>query len=171
MVRPTKKLLFNAPKRLNNEASSHVSKLALILGLIFLLLGLGGVIGSWGAYLTDTAIERSGPRATGHLIKKLFLAAADGDSDYMLEYKFETASGQTVTASRGVSKALWMSLREGETLEVRYSASNPARNFPAGGGVTSIGVTLFISVIASIFAIFGGALVWSFFRHDQTQAP
>lgn len=165
-----KELHSIAPKHLNNEASGHGSKLALVLGVIFLLLGFGGVIGSWGAYSTDTAIERSGPRATGYLIKKLFLAAADGDSDYMLEYKFETASGQTVTASRGVSKALWMSLREGETLEVRYSASNPARNFPAGGGVTSIGVTIFISVIASILGVFGGGLVRHFFRQGQTQA-
>ena len=152
------------------KSESRGSKLALVMGVVFLLVGLGGVVGSWGAYVTDTNIERSGPRATGRLVKKLFLGAADGDSDYVLEYRFETPSGQSVTASRGVSKELWASLREGESREVRYSASNPKRNFPAGAGVTSIGVTIFVSVVASLFAVFGGALVWGFVRHGRTEA-
>ena len=146
------------------------SKLALVMGVVFLLVGLGGVVGSWGAYVTDTNIERSGPRSTGRLVKKLFLGAADGDSDYKLEYTFATSSGQEVKASRSVSKELWASLREGESLEVRYSAANPKRNFPAGAGVTSMGVTIFVSAVASVFAVFGGALVLGFVRRARSEA-
>lgn len=146
------------------------SKWALVMGVVFLLIGLGGVVGSWGAYVTDTEIERSGPRATGRLVKKLFLRAADGDSDYMLEYTFATSSGQEMKASRSVSKALWASLREGESLEVRYSEANPKRNFPAGAGVTSMGVTIFVSVVASVFAVFGGVLLLGVFRRARSEA-
>lgn len=146
------------------------SKLALVISVVFLLVGIGGVVGSWSAYNMDTEIERSGPRAMGLLVKKHFLRAADGDSDYILEYTFTTSSGQEVKASRGVSKELWASLREGALLEVRYSAVNPKRNFPAGAGVTSLGVTIFVSAVASVFAVFGGVLVWGFFRHAEISA-
>lgn len=148
----------------------RTSKLTLVMGVMFLLIGLGGVAGSWSAYVTDTKIERSGQRATGRLVKKLFLGAADGDSDYMLEYTFATSSGQEVKASRSVSKELWASLREGESLEVRYSVANPKRNFPAGAGVTSIGVTIFVSLVASVFAASGGALLWGFVRRARSEA-
>ena len=141
-----------------------------MMGALFLLVGAGGVIGSWGAYVTDTNIEHSGPRAKGHLVKKLFMGAADGDSDYVLEYWFETPKGQVVNVSHTVSKELWVSMREGELLEVQYSETNPKRNFPAGEGVTSLGLTIFVSAVASVFAIFGGALVWGVVRSGRSEA-
>ena len=144
--------------------------LALLMGVLFLLVGAGGMIGSWGAYVTDRSIEESGPRARGHLVKKLFLGAADGDSDYVLEYWFETSEHKVLNASRTVDKELWVSLREGEPLEIRYSDANPKRNFPAGAGVTSFGVTVFVSAIAFLFAVFGGAIVWGFFRTGRPEA-
>jgi len=134
--------------------------LPLLIGLLFLLAGLGGCIGAWGAYLTDIRIEREGPRAQGTLLKKSFLGVADGDSDYVLEYVFTPEGGSPLKMSRSVSKSLWVSLREGQALEIRYSRESPRRNFPAGSGVTSIGVTIFVSVIAAIFVLLGAALVW-----------
>jgi hypothetical protein len=146
------------------------SKLALVMGVLFLLVGVGGVVGSWGAYFTDTNIEKHGSRTKAHLVKKVFLGAADGTSEYVLEYSFETSNGQLVNASRTVSKELWGALREGELLEVRYSEPTPKRNFPAGEGVTSIRVTIFVSVVASLFAAFGGALVWGFVHRNSNDA-
>lgn len=146
------------------------SKLALVMGGLFLLVGFGGVVGSWGAYILDTNIEQHGSRAQAQLIDKVFLDVADGASEYVLEYRFETSSGQVVTAARSVSKDLWSIMLEGELLEVRYSESNPNRNFPAGEGVTSVRLTIFVSFIACLFAVFGGALVWGFVHRNPSEA-
>lgn len=140
------------------------------MGALFLLVGLGGVVGAWGAYLTDKEIERSGPRAPAYLVKKVFLEVADGDSDYILEYRFQPEAGPVVGASRSVSKKLWDASREGQLLEVRYSLENPHRNFPAGEGVTSLGVTVFVSVVTALLAAFGGALVWAHVRRARGAA-
>jgi hypothetical protein len=36
------------------------------MGVLFLLVGVGGVIASWGAYFTDMSIEKHGFRANAH---------------------------------------------------------------------------------------------------------
>jgi len=132
---------------------------AMVMGALFLGAGLTALVGAWGAYLTDTAILKSGPRAQGHLTGKNFLFDAGGDSDYILEYRFTTHNGEKVAASRGVGKTLWASLRKGDTFVVHYSAKNPKRNFPEGSGVTSPGMTLFASAFGILFAVFGGLLI------------
>ena len=146
------------------ESSSRGSRVALGMGALFFVVGCIGAIGSWGAYRLDTSIEKSGQRAEGRITKKSVLFAADGDSDYIVEYQFNLPSGKRVEAVRGVHKELWNTLRDGEAFVVLYSAENPKRNFPLGGGVTSIGVTVFASVFFVVFAAFGALLVAGFIR-------
>jgi len=111
---------------------------ALVMGFLFLLLGLGGAIAAWGAYATDTRIARTGVRAEGQLLGKSISAAADGTSGHILEYRFTTADGRTVDASRTVDEELWRSFEEGDAIVISYAPENPGRSFPVGGGVTSI---------------------------------
>jgi len=153
-----------------NKSEKQSSLIALVMGVIFLLTGLVFLIGSWGAYFTDTKIQDSGPSAEGHLEKKLFMRVADGDSDYILEYWFMTKEGSAIRASRNVSKRLWSAVHEGQIIEIKYSANNPKRNFPLGAGVTSIGMAIFASVFGLTFTIFGGALIWGYYRNVLTQA-
>lgn len=148
----------------------HGSLAAWAFGLLFLLVGLGGVAGAWGAYLTDTRIERDGPRASGQLQRKSFLPAVDGSSDYVLEYRFQPQSGPALQVSRNVSKELWQSVHEGQQLEIRYARDDPGRNFPAGGGVTAVGVTLFVSLVSALLGLFGAALVWGQLRTSRHEA-
>lgn len=151
------------PKRFKRGPST-----ALVVGAFFLLFGVGFLVAAWGAYSTDTNIQRSGLIAEGQLEKKLFMEVADGDSDYILEYWFKPQQGATIKASRNVSEALWDSVHEGQTIQIKYSASNPKRNFPAGAGATSIAVAIFASVIAALLAILGGALIWGYFHSATT---
>lgn len=151
-------------------SESRGSKTALAIAIVFVIFGLIGVVGSWGAYFMDTEIVRSGLRADAQLLKKVFLRVADGDSDYILEYRFTTASGQPVEASRTVSKALWHSVREGQQLSVRYSEKNPKRNFPDGQGVTSLSVVVFVSLLSALIGILGVLIVWGYFRRPNTSA-
>jgi hypothetical protein len=143
------------------------SKALLMMGGVFALVGLLMVCGMWGAYLTDSNIERNGARAEGMLDHKRVLRSSDGDTDYVLEYRFTTASGEAMKAQRTVDKAVWRGVREGEPLEVRYSVTNPKRNFPAGGGVNSLPLTLTLSAFGGFFVLIGASLIWAFLRPSQ----
>jgi hypothetical protein len=139
------------------------SRLALIIAALLATFGIIGVVGSWGAYSLDSSIEREGVRATGRVLDKHVLAAAD-DSDFIVEYSFELPSGERLTNSPGVSKALWSRFHKGDAIEIYYSAENPRRNFPVGAGVTSLGVTIFVSLISAVVGLFGYAILHSYFR-------
>ena len=152
------------------ESSSRGSRVALGIGALFFVVGCIGAIGSWSAYRLDNSIEKSGQRAEGRITKKSVLFVADGDSDFIVEYWFNLPSGKRVEAVRGVDKKLWNTLRDGEAFVVLYSAESPKRNFPSGGGVTSIGVTVFASVFFGVFAVFGALLVAGFIRGKRTEA-
>lgn len=148
------------------------SRIPLVMGFLFLLVGLIFTIGIWGTYFEDFEIERSGPRVEGHLARKEFVRSDNGDSDYVLQYSFTTAEGQLIKAQRGVGKSLWASLREGQALEIRYSAANPKRNFPAGAGITSLWAPIVFSVLGTLFCLLGGALIWGFFHPGKSaEAP
>ena len=149
------------------QPKNQPSLAALIMGFLFLLVGLIFLIGSWGAYFTDSKIQDSGKSAEGHIVKKSFLFDAGGDSDYILAYWFVTESGILMNASRHVNASLWKAVNENQIIEIKYSASNPKRNFPTGEGASSLGMTIFASVMGGLFALFGGALTWGYFRTDS----
>ena len=128
---------------------------ALLFGLVFLTVGLLILVGSWGAYVSDSGIQESGGRSMGHVTGKQVAKAADGDSDFYVDYSFAIADGRIVTASRGISKADWERVRVGQTIEIRYDRDNPNRNFPAGMGNTSLGVITFTSVLGIVLGIAG----------------
>ena len=138
----------------------------LLIGAVFFFIGMVFIVGSWGAYRTDSNIEKNGASAEGRLMKKYFMRAADGDSDYMIEYWFKTADSVMIEATRGVNRDLWNELQEGQTLEIHYARDNPKRNFPRGAGVTSLGIVIYASVFGALFALSGGALMWRSLRPD-----
>ncbi|MBK6844709.1 MAG: DUF3592 domain-containing protein [Gemmatimonadetes bacterium] len=119
------------------------SRFAIAVCVLLALVGSVGAVGSWGAYLTDSRLERSGPRAVGLVTDSHVSRAADGETDYIVEYTFALPSGREVASQRGVSQRLWSQLRRGERVTVVYSAKQPGRNFPLGAGVTSLGLTIF----------------------------
>lgn len=150
-----------------NQPKNRQSLVALIMGILFLLVGLIFIIGAWGAYFTDSKIQDNGSTVLGHINKKTFLSAADGDSDYILEYWFATKNGALINANRHVSRTFWESVTKNQTIEIKYSASNPNRNFPNGQGVTSFGMSIYASIFGSLLSFFGSALIWGYFRNQS----
>lgn len=140
------------------------------MGTVFLIVGLGGVVASWGAYLTDAAIERDGPRAVARLDEKSVIRAADGDSDHIIKYRFQPAEGPSVDTTLSIGSELWKDLQVGQALEIRYAADNPKRNFPAGAGVGSAWLAVFVSVLSGVIGVFGGALLWVSIRGPRSTA-
>jgi hypothetical protein len=150
--------------------TSRGSRVVLITGVLLVLIGAVGAVGSWRAYSLDTGIEESGLRAVGYIADKSMSFASDGDSDFNVSYWFILPSGERIEATRAVSKARWSEFRKDGTLVVAYSASNPRRNFPLGAGVTSLGVTVFLSMLGVVFAGFGSLLVWGALRRTRSEA-
>ena len=137
------------------------------MGGLFLLVGLIFIITPWGAYLKDSEIQDNGASAMGHVEKKSFSFVADGDSDYILEYWFAAKNGKIIKTSHHVSKSFWSAVSENQSIEIKYSARNPERNFPIGEGASSLGMTLFISALGALLSIFGGALLLGYFRNSS----
>ena len=138
------------------------------MGSVFLLAGLGGVVAAWGAYLTDAAIERSGARAVAQLDEKFIVGADDGD--HVIRYRFQPAQGPAIDTTLSIRTELWNDLREGQALEIRYVADHPKRNFPAGAGVASPWLAVFITALAGPLGLFGGALLWRSLRTTDDAA-
>jgi Protein of unknown function (DUF3592) len=132
----------------------------LFLAGLFVVVGLVFAIGSWGAYLNDTRIARSGARATGTITGKT-VSRGDDDTDYEIRYEFALPDGRRQAGRHAIARDDWDTRRVGAPLAVSYDAGTPARNFPVGYGVTSLGVTIALSLLGALFAGFGGALLFA----------
>jgi uncharacterized membrane protein len=132
-------------------------RLAMMLAALFVVVGLVFAIGSWGSYLTDTHIARDGGRATGTITDKS-VSRGDDDTDYLLQYRFALPDGGLQTGQHGIAKADWATRQIGAPLAISYDRNRPSRNFPAGYGVTSLGMTIFMSVLGAVFAAFGAVI-------------
>lgn len=140
---------------------------SLLLGILFLVAGLVALAGSWGAYFTDTAIVSEGTKAQARMIRKEFVFDAGGDSQYLIEYVFTLPDGRRVNGQYAIEKEQWEPLQEGAVIEVHYAARNPGRNFPAGYGVTSYGLTGFVSLLGLLAVMVGSFFLYAFFTHDR----
>ncbi|NMG36359.1 DUF3592 domain-containing protein [Azoarcus sp. TTM-91] len=140
------------------------SRSLLLLGSFFLAVGLLAAAGAWVKYWRDNAIASQAASATGQIVRKTFFAAADGDSDYQLEYWFVAPSGQRVDAVRSIGERLWKALPEEGPVEVLYAPADPRQNFPRGAGMNSVGLALFLSALGAAFMLLGGALLMAYFR-------
>lgn len=136
----------------------RVHRGALCIGLVFALLGVLGLVGSWGAFERDTRIVRAGHTAEATVLGKHRSHGAD-DIEYVVAYRFTPADGTPVYGEHTLPRERWAPLKEGDPLTVHYAPDEPRRNFPEGLGVTSMGLTVFIPVLAAVFAVFGGLLI------------
>jgi hypothetical protein len=143
---------------------------SLALGVLFLVAGLVALVGSWGAYFTDTAIVSEGSQAQARMTRKTFIFDAGGDSEYRIEYVFALPDGQRVDGQYGISREQWEPLQEGATIRVRYAAADPARNFPVGYGVTSRALIVLVSLLGLLGVAVGMFFLYAFFTHDKERS-
>lgn len=131
---------------------------ALVFGALFAAVGTLGSVGSWATYLRDHRILNRGERALAVVTRKEFVRSSDGDSDPMIEFRFETGTGVRIEASRGVSRPLWSSVVPGDRITVAYSREHPRQNVCVADGGAGLGVTLFSHLLGTAFAIAGISL-------------
>lgn len=131
---------------------------ALVFGALFLLVGVLAVVGGWATYLIDTGIVESGIKAQGVVVRKDY--RPDNPNEYhQITYRFATREGRVFEHEVPVSEARWRALRVNDPITVHYAADRPARHFIAGGGNTSPGMALFISLLGLVFGGAGLALI------------
>jgi len=146
-------------------------KLAICIAALLFITGIAGSVGAFVIYFREAEIQTNGLRARGTILKKESLKAADGDSDFTINYVFVSESGQSIKSTRGLSKELWSQLYPQQVIEIAYSNKDPHRNFPTQHGRTSLGLTLFIFVISSGLAIFGGLILYGLFFKTPREVP
>ncbi len=140
------------------------NKLAICIAAFLFLVGFAGSIGAWIVYNKDSQIFASGQRAKATIIKKYSLLAADGDSDFNIEYVFTSDKGESIRTIRGLSKSSWSELKKNQVIEIAYSSEHPERNFPTLSGSPSLGLTIFIFLIAVGLGSMGAVILYSYFK-------
>lgn len=131
------------------------------LGAIFVLIGLYMIISTWVVYSIDTKIVNDNFKAKAIVIEKYIVATSDGDSDNMLKYFFIADNNKSFWTNRSVSEEIYNQLSENDTIEIYYAKDDPARNFPAGSGHTSTGLSIFIMILGIIFIGFGLLIIFA----------
>ena len=147
-----------------------MNKTAIVFGSLLILTGVFFVVGSWAVYLLDTRIVEDGNSSFAILLNKSISESADGDSDFNLEYSFSLPDGQRLNVHRSVNKDLWSSLNVGDSLKILYNPEDPGRNFPEGSGNTSIGLSIFVSIVGGVIAAFGAIVLFGGLKSVNTKA-
>jgi hypothetical protein len=136
--------------------------------LICICIGCFLLAGTWGSYLDYNRLQEYSGRAIGHITKKHFHTAADGDGIFYLDYWFLPAAGSKISVSRVIARQQWDMLRVDDTMEIRYDQSNPHRNIPMYGGSPSLVMALFMLVMGAVFILFGGSRLFNSFHKRKT---
>lgn len=146
-----------------------VSASLFISGIISLGIGLFFLFSGWEAYLDYTRTKDYSGRATGHLIKKHFVRASDGNTNYYVDYSFTPSGGSDeINASSVISKQLWDILKDDDKLEIRYDPEEPRRSFAANGGNASLTLAFFIFVLGAVFSVFGASRLAGGFKKRRS---
>lgn len=132
---------------------------AIAVGVLFLLAGLAMLVGAAGAFLQDTRIARAGTTLTAVVLGKEMVFSSLGDSDFEISYAFTLPDGSRRQSTSLISRQRWLTLQEGDTLEIRIDAFDPTRSFPVGEGVTSPFMLAFMALFGLAMAVPGGMLL------------
>ena len=139
-----------------------ISYSGVIVGSIAIVIAFLLLAGSWGSVSTYNRLRNYNGRAEGHITKKYFLKALDGNATYYLNYWF-MANGNKVNSSSAMEKQYWDALRFDDTMEIRFDQSDPGKNVPLQGGSPSLVMAAFMVIMGAVFMIFGGSrLYYSF---------
>jgi len=132
-----------------------ISKSGIIVALITGITGLFFLSASWEACLEYRRVNEYAGYATGHVTKKYFSRAADGNSIYYLDYWFLLPDGNKISSTSNMFQQHWDSLKIDDTLGIRYDLSNPNRNISNFSGSISPVYIFFVFLLGAVFLIFG----------------
>ena len=146
--------------------AARQSKVQLVFGVFFLVLGSIGAIGGVGAYLRDSKIAKTGVHTEARILHKDVIHDAEEGNEFSVDYRFDLPDGTQIKSTAYLPKDEWSRLSVGATLPVVYAAEYPRRSFPEGGGVTSPGIVILATLLFGALAVMGAALTIGYFRQS-----
>jgi len=154
-----------APRKAGNQALS----VGLILGVVFLLVGLVCLaavgVPAWKDYRHDKQFATQSALALGMVLTKSRASAGQvtvlGTSkdviEYSVRYRFKSADGRDIEATSKVSPDEWGSLDERGPIKVRYLPTEPEITHISGQQRSQSWIeTLIFSLIGAGFVAIGG---------------
>jgi hypothetical protein len=141
--------------RLSKGKRLKISKSGIIVALITGIIGLFFLLASWEAYSEYRRVNEYTGYAAGHVTKKYFSRAADGNSIYYLDYWFLLPDGNKISSTSNMVQQQWDALKIDDTLGIRYDLSNPNRNISNFSGSISLVYVFFVFLLGTVFLIFG----------------
>lgn len=145
----------NCTHRRKGQEKMRISKSGIIASLFAVVIGTFFIYTSWEACSEYRRISEYDGYATGYVTKKHFSRASDGKSTYYLDYWFSSISAKKVNATGIISKQQWELLKIGDSLEVRYSLSQPDHNVPKYGGSVSLAYVFFLFLLGTVLLVYG----------------
>jgi len=125
----------------------------LAVGLPFVLIGSG--VG-WYELTFEDRLARGGAPASGVVLVKSWDGGGDGRSpSFRVQYRFETARGQTVRAEAVVTEEAWESYHEQEAVSVTYLPDSPRTSRIPGRMVQWVLPAIF-GAVGAILTLLGG---------------
>lgn len=96
-----------------------------LFSLLFLVLGLGLIIGSYYKYQATQAFLATATEATGEITQVRSRTDSDGNRGYFPQISFQTLTGQS-HRFEGAREASRFEYRKGDTVNVLYDPHNPS---------------------------------------------
>ena len=138
-----------------------------ILGAIFFAVGCVGIVGSWVVHGKHSRAYTEGTRVHGEVLSKQFLAAADGSSEHLVEFRFELPSGALVEGVANLPRERWEQLRQGDAILLAYLPEEPARAVLPESGKPSFLLPAVASAVFLALAALGLGLVVASLRKSK----
>ncbi|PKN53088.1 MAG: hypothetical protein CVU55_03875 [Deltaproteobacteria bacterium HGW-Deltaproteobacteria-13] len=147
-----------------------ISKSGIIVAAITIIIGLFFLFATWEAYSEYMRVNKYAGYAIGHVTKKNFSQAADGNGIYYIDYWFLIPGGNRISSTGNILQQQWDTLKIDDTLEIRYDLSSPDRNIPKYGGSLSLVYVFLVFILGAVFLIFGLMRLMNSFNMRNSKA-
>lgn len=135
-----------------------VRKAPFVMGILFFAAGCFGIVGSWIVHERQSRAYADGLRVSAEIVGKNLVFAADGSSEYLIDYRFRSPAGQVMAGSTPLPKSRWDQLSEGDRITLAYLPEEPGRVVVPELGKPTVMLPIFVGAVASLIALLGAAI-------------
>ena len=135
-----------------------------VLGTAFIVLGCLGIIGSWVVHDKHSRAYTDGTRVNAKVLLKHFMGAADGSSEYLVEYRFALPSRQLVEGTATLPEERWKPLRQGDSIVLAYLPEEPKRAVLPELGPPTLLLPVFLTAVCLALSLLGLGLLLASLR-------
>jgi hypothetical protein len=134
-------------------------------GGIWLAVGVpflaGGLYATWYELTIEERLERAGMVARGMVVSKELRRPSNADNpEHKVRFRFQTPDGATMKGEAAVDGETWDSLRERETVTVRFLADSPRQHRIPGQQSELLTMAAIFVGLGALVTLLGGFTLW-----------